>query len=91
MTCPKCGGRCEDISHFSEWFDDEEYGPCLISYGLCQTCGFEVSNTYWLDKTDEVHQRAWMTGLEKPNDIPKVTWDVIEKIRNLIREKEEDE
>lgn len=91
MTCPGCGGRFEDIAYSFGWFDDEEYGPCLISYGFCQTCGFEVVNIEWLDKTDEVQQRAWMTGHEKPNDVPKITWDVLEKIRNQISEKEEDE
>ena len=91
MTCPGCGGRCEDIAHFSGWFDDEEYGPCIISHGFCPTCGFEAANIEWLDKTDKVQHRMWMTGHEKPNDVPKATWDVLEKNRNQARREEVDE
>ena len=84
MTCPKCGGRCEDIAHFSGRVDDEEYGMCLVSQGICQTCRFEVDNITWLDETGEVQDRMWMTGHETPKDVPKTAWNILEKTRDLI-------
>ena len=79
MTCPRCGSS--DIVHISDYVEDEVCGTCIVSHGLCQTCRFEVINIAWLGENDEVQYRAWMTGYELPNDVPKVVWDRLEEHR----------
>ena len=79
MTCPRCGSM--DITHISDYVEDEKCGTCIVSHGLCQTCRFEIANIAWLDETDEVQYRSWMTGYELPPDVPKAVWDRLEEHR----------
>ena len=79
MTCPRCGSS--DIAHISDQVDGTEHGTCIISHSLCETCRFEVVNVAWLDEAEEVQYRAWMTGYELPNDVPKAVWDRLEEHR----------
>ena len=90
MTCPGCGGRCEDIDYFSGYIEDEEYGTYIVGQGICQTCGFEVVNIDWMDETGEAQHLMWMTGYETPKEIPKAIWDILDESRNQARRKEEE-